>query len=966
MTFKNILLFTLCFNSLIVLQAKANPCHDTFTDNPQNIETLNNRTEVENFKNFLGDLVEQVSETKTSVDISECGVNCFQFNSDLTDQTRIIKLDSNVDFPIQEKSVLTVPEFSQIDSHMMRRLLIGHELHPYILNSAQKVSLRSSQKMAIEDFKESLNRAYQSFLHVAPTATGKSWVLVKNLIEVMKRNPQKKISFITVDKIKPVGQLHFELKFELQATNFNLHSIQWKVEEKKDFVELIRQVISAEQPTVINLTLKSLQTQMAKLKNKDLALYNRLFESLSGIFIDEVHHLGGAKTLPFILDLKNKSKAFLYGTTATPVHKDVEIQKLFEKMHWSYLEEKNLDKYPASMVVDQLINSIERGDITPFNDVHFLLDEIIMDKSNIPLFIQKHENYFFSINPYYYDKITKILQGLFESNKKGMIIVSTIEEADALADFLNKEVKNIHFESYHSNMALESREKVLQNSFREEAHYILAVRALDEGVNLPHLSAYIDLNPAVSIKQMVHRIGRVLRPSLNKLSVDIFILSSYRNFEDTKTLIDSVTHFKEGVKEASKSKGTVSPARKFLKNLSDRTNDLFIQRKQFWESASRKSKSSNKEKSALDHYFYYLSQMRKQFPRLSSQENYALISQFKKTGDIELRNKIVSHNLGLVAYVVKKYLWAVSPVVDVMDLVQVGNEALMKALVNYEPLDYQFSTYAGSYIDGYIKSFIFNQAHLVGIKSNPSSSLIFWNLDKEKKSQGEGSFNYNLAAKNISTENIQVTPQQVGGVDNHLQPAISFNQTIIDPEFSKRHAEEIPKSEEIYSFEEYFPLKQDHNSLIFSAEETKIIIQLFQDLLSKESFLFTSQRNRNIKSQRNRNIFIQIVFMKKSQRQIAEEFNISVQAVRAILKSFEGKLRNFGEGYRLRRELDTISLPNNQKLGSFFFSAFFDLQKTRSFFDIVNIHTESIFGKSFIEFIYTETQIKNIKKGEEI
>jgi len=39
------------------------------------------------------------------------------------------------------------------------------------------------------------------------------------------------------------------------------------------------------------------------------------------------------------------------------------------------------------------------------------------------------------------------------------------------------------------------------------------VRALDEGVDLPGLSAYIDLNSNVSVKQMIHRIGRVRRVS---------------------------------------------------------------------------------------------------------------------------------------------------------------------------------------------------------------------------------------------------------------------------------------------------------------------------------------------------------------------------------------------------------------------------------------------------------------------
>ena len=36
---------------------------------------------------------------------------------------------------------------------------------------------------------------------------------------------------------------------------------------------------------------------------------------------------------------------------------------------------------------------------------------------------------------------------IFSENKKGMIIVSTIKEAEELADFFNEEEREIHFEA---------------------------------------------------------------------------------------------------------------------------------------------------------------------------------------------------------------------------------------------------------------------------------------------------------------------------------------------------------------------------------------------------------------------------------------------------------------------------------------------------------------------------------------
>ena len=57
-------------------------------------------------------------------------------------------------------------------------------------------------------------------------------------------------------------------------------------------------------------------------------------------------------------------------------------------------------------------------------------------------------------------------------------------------------------------------------------------------MNLPHLSAYIDLNVNVSVKQMVHRIGRVLRLHPGKLSSDILFLADYRNEDMARDLLN--------------------------------------------------------------------------------------------------------------------------------------------------------------------------------------------------------------------------------------------------------------------------------------------------------------------------------------------------------------------------------------------------------------------------------------------
>ena len=556
--------------------------------------------------------IKEVSGDKR-IDFQSCGSNCFKLKSSSMSESRYIKLDTSLKAPEHEGVVLSLPNLESLNASSIRQLLVGHEVHPYISNSSEAKLLRPSQIKTIDNFKKSLDKGSESFLHVSPTSTGKGSVLAQNLIEKLSRASSKKISFITVDKIKLVDQINKEIGFELKRADFSLKQLHWKAKDKRDFLKDIQSALDKDEKTAITLTLRSFMIQMNKLREKDEVLYNELVKDIDGIWIDEVHHLGAVETNKFITELKEESGAFLYGATATPVHKNTEIQKIFEKKHWSYLEEakelkeinhldnqpqevKDLESYPPSVVIKQLISSIERGDITPFNDIYLLVGEKLDSKQN-PIFIQKEPGSLYSVNPDYYPYLSEKLSVIFESNEKGMIIVSTIQEAEDLSKFLNNQVKGIEFESYHSAKSLEERELVFENSRSKDSHYIVAVRALDEGVNLPHLSAYIDLNSQVSVKQVVHRIGRVLRPYLNKLKADIFILSSYKNSDQIRELMDGVEQIREAGAKSSKSlvsNGRVSLKRDHLRSLSEQSFDFILKKEEFWSSKRREYASRDK------------------------------------------------------------------------------------------------------------------------------------------------------------------------------------------------------------------------------------------------------------------------------------------------------------------------------------------------------------------------------------
>ena len=162
------------------------------------------------------------------------------------------------------------------------------------------------------------------------------------------------------------------------------------------------------------------------------------------------------------------------------------------------------------------------------------------------------ESVHYVLNPAYYESLLRIIAPILSANRKGFIVTATIAEAKRLTQFLNNSVSGIEFDVLHSQMEEQERREVLNRSVHSTgSHYIVSVRILDEGINLPHLSAYIDLNFNVSIKQMIHRIGRVLRLYPNKLTADVLFLIDYRDEEkarDALSILDQIKNisFKGG------------------------------------------------------------------------------------------------------------------------------------------------------------------------------------------------------------------------------------------------------------------------------------------------------------------------------------------------------------------------------------------------------------------------------------
>ena len=71
------------------------------------------------------------------------------------------------------------------------------------------------------------------------------------------------------------------------------------------------------------------------------------------------------------------------------------------------------------------------------------------------------------------------------------------------------------------------------------------------------------------------------------------------------------------------------------------------------------------------------------FPKpLSAAEERECLERFNKEGDIEARNKLIEHNLRLVAHIAKKYTGSVR---DHEDLLSIGIIGLIKGITSFDP-----------------------------------------------------------------------------------------------------------------------------------------------------------------------------------------------------------------------------------------------------------------------------------------
>jgi RNA polymerase sigma-32 factor len=135
--------------------------------------------------------------------------------------------------------------------------------------------------------------------------------------------------------------------------------------------------------------------------------------------------------------------------------------------------------------------------------------------------------------------------------------------------------------------------------------------------------------------------------------------------------------------------------------------------------------------SELDPLQTYLREANR-YALLTPEEEKALTTHYRETGDKETAYKLITSNLRLVIKIALEFqkYW----MKNLLDLIQEGNIGLMQAIKKFDPYrGIKLSYYASFWIKAYILKFIMDNWKLVKIGTTQSQRKLFYNLKREKE-----------------------------------------------------------------------------------------------------------------------------------------------------------------------------------------------------------------------------------------
>ena len=466
---------------------------------------------------------------------------------------------------------LSLPAEYSLEAHpgLALQALVGLPEHPF--NSAAEPgkiqNYKAHHKLALEAFVEQ-SQAQRKGLLVAPPGFGKS-VLAHDFLASRLA----------------LGGLHISLAdYRLNITELKKTLSDLPI-RKLDTQDVIFALREGKRPSGLWVTTS------AAFRRLYFALHPKkqaaLRQALTTLIYDEAHHIGAPRMKQIVEDLGTDPafEGYVFGLTATPFHQGTDLQAIFDNQtYWAYLDPspKWGVRRNAFEVIDQTYQAIARGELTPFNRMFFLTSQTF--QTQLPLFMQakaappsETDDASFVLNPDLYPAVFAYLKPLIDLRKKTLLIANTIDEANRLSDYL-KINYNLPVFMVHSEAEIATADSIGYFK-RVQRGIMVAVRMMDEAVNVPDLDLIIDLNSSSSVRQFAQRLGRGLRLEVGKFDVD-FVCFNEINAETSKELIELIDHLRRNSSQGASGRSASEPRQN--SSQTPQTGVLDITNEQAW------------------------------------------------------------------------------------------------------------------------------------------------------------------------------------------------------------------------------------------------------------------------------------------------------------------------------------------------------------------------------------------------
>lgn len=163
---------------------------------------------------------------------------------------------------------------------------------------------------------------------------------------------------------------------------------------------------------------------------------------------------------------------------------------------------------------------------------------------------------------------------------------------------------------------------------------------------------------------------------------------------------------------------------------------------------------------------------------LDEKQEKDLLTRYYNNQDKEAYEELILHNMKLVKYFARRYLFQG---VEIVDLIQEGNIGLMEAVKRFNPsLNYAFTTYAGSFIKGYILNYIFHKTRVLRIPNKLFLDIVkYFNLKDE----------YELVQTDLSID--EYIKNKLGVTDDYYKDIVTFSEDVLSLDYMTEYSDDL-------------------------------------------------------------------------------------------------------------------------------------------------------------------------------